>query len=75
MIAGATQQSGSVDTLHAAGILKSCRQQSVVSERFRFSAEPHWYPYVPNKSRFQAKMVRFLGAHDLRRRLGRSSKH
>ncbi|HVW43578.1 MAG TPA: aldehyde dehydrogenase family protein [Amycolatopsis sp.] len=55
----------------AAGILKFCRQQSIVSERIHLSAEPHWYPYVPKKSRFQAKMVRFLGARDWRRKLGR----
>lgn len=58
----------------AAGILKFCRLQSVVSERVHLSAEPHWYPYLPKKSRFQAKMVRFLGAHDWRRRLGRPAK-
>jgi acyl-CoA reductase-like NAD-dependent aldehyde dehydrogenase len=57
----------------AAGILKFCRQQSVVSERVHLSSEPHWYPYVPKKSRFQANMVRFLGAHDWRRRLGRAA--
>lgn len=55
----------------AAGILKFCRQQTVVSERVHLSAEPHWYPYVSKKSRFQAKMVRFLGARDWRRKLGR----
>lgn len=58
----------------AAGILKYCRQQSVLSERIHLSSEPHWYPYVPKKSRLQSKVVRFLGAHDWRRRLGRSPK-
>ncbi|WP_016881714.1 MULTISPECIES: aldehyde dehydrogenase family protein [unclassified Rhodococcus (in: high G+C Gram-positive bacteria)] len=58
----------------APGMLKFCRQQSVVSERIKLKSEAHWYPYVPKKSRFQAKMVRFLGAHDWRRRLGRAPK-
>jgi acyl-CoA reductase-like NAD-dependent aldehyde dehydrogenase len=58
----------------AAGLLKFCRQQSIVAERVKLSSEPHWYPYVPKKSRFQARMVRFLGAHDWRRRLGRAPK-
>jgi acyl-CoA reductase-like NAD-dependent aldehyde dehydrogenase len=58
----------------AAGLLKFCRQQSVVAERIHLSSEPHWYPYVPGKSRFQAKMIRFLGAHDWRRQLGRLPK-
>ena len=56
----------------AAGILKFCRQQSVVSERLRLGSEPHWYPYVPWKSKLQATLVRLLGAHDWRRRVGRS---
>jgi acyl-CoA reductase-like NAD-dependent aldehyde dehydrogenase len=56
----------------AAGMLKFCRQQSIVAERIHLGSEPHWYPYVPEKSRFQARMVRFLGAHDWRRRLGRA---
>jgi acyl-CoA reductase-like NAD-dependent aldehyde dehydrogenase len=55
----------------AAGMLKFCRQQSVVSERVRLKSEPHWYPYIPKSSEFQSRMVRFLGAHDWRRRLGR----
>ena len=42
----------------AAGILKFCRQQSVVSERINLSSEPHWYPYVAKKSRLQSKLVR-----------------
>jgi acyl-CoA reductase-like NAD-dependent aldehyde dehydrogenase len=55
----------------ACGILKFCRQQSIVSERFHLKTEPHWYPYVPRKSRLQARLVRLVGAHDWRRRLGR----
>jgi acyl-CoA reductase-like NAD-dependent aldehyde dehydrogenase len=57
-----------------AGILKFCRQQSVVSERFTLSSEPHWYPYIPTKSKLQAKLVRLLGAHDWRRRMGRANR-
>ncbi|OHV06935.1 aldehyde dehydrogenase family protein [Mycobacterium talmoniae] len=54
----------------AAGILKFCRQQAIVSERFRLKSEPFWYPYVPRTSRLQARLMRLVGAHDWRRRLG-----
>ncbi|GAA0612656.1 aldehyde dehydrogenase family protein [Sporichthya brevicatena] len=56
----------------AAGMLKYCRQKSVVSEKVHLKAEPHWYPYKPGASKLQARMVRLLGAHDWRRRLGLS---
>jgi acyl-CoA reductase-like NAD-dependent aldehyde dehydrogenase len=52
------------------GMLKFCRQQSVVSERITLKSEPHWYPYKKRSSQLQARMVRLLGAHDWRRRLG-----
>lgn len=55
----------------ANGVLKYCRQQSVVEERLSLKSEPLWYPVVPTKSRLIAKMTRMLGAHDWRRRLGR----
>jgi acyl-CoA reductase-like NAD-dependent aldehyde dehydrogenase len=55
----------------AAGVLKYCRQKSVVSERMPLKAEPNWFPVVPGKSRLMARAVRFLGAHDWRRKLGR----
>ena len=58
----------------AAGLLKYCRQQAVMSERIALSGEPHWYPYVAARSLLQAKAFRFLGAHDWRRRLGRTPK-
>jgi acyl-CoA reductase-like NAD-dependent aldehyde dehydrogenase len=58
----------------AAGVLKYCRQQSVVSERINLKAEPHWYPYKPWSSKLQARLVRLLGAHDWRRRLGLAPK-
>lgn len=54
----------------ANGVLKYCRQQSVVEERFALKSEPLWYPVIPGKARFIAKSVRLLGAHDWRRRLG-----
>ncbi|MCE3550828.1 aldehyde dehydrogenase family protein [Pseudonocardia sp. RS11V-5] len=55
----------------ANGVLKYCRQKSVVEERIALRAEPNWYPVVPAKSELMAKVVRFLGAHDWRRKLGR----
>ncbi len=58
----------------AAGLLKFCRQQAIVTERFTLKSEPHWYPYVPRTSRIQALLVRLTGAHDWRRRLGRKGK-
>ena len=58
----------------AHGVLKYCRQQSVVEERFSLKSEPLWYPVKPAKSRLIAKMTRMLGAHDWRRRLGRPAR-
>ncbi len=58
----------------AQGVLKYCRQQSVVEERISLRSEPLWYPIVPSKSRIIAKASRLLGAHDWRRRLGRAGK-
>ncbi|OBJ38400.1 aldehyde dehydrogenase [Mycobacterium colombiense] len=55
----------------AQGVLKYCRQQSVVEERLRLKSEPLWYPVVPAKARLIAKATRLLGAHDWRRQLGR----
>jgi hypothetical protein len=54
----------------AQGVLKYCRQQSVVEERFSLKSEPLWYPVVPARSRLIARATRLLGAHDWRRRLG-----
>ncbi|QEN12948.1 aldehyde dehydrogenase family protein [Mycolicibacterium sp. ELW1] len=56
----------------AQGVLKYCRQQAVVEERFPLKSEPLWYPVVPAKARAIAKASRLLGAHDWRRRLGGS---
>ncbi|WP_051341922.1 aldehyde dehydrogenase family protein [Pseudonocardia spinosispora] len=55
----------------AAGVLKYCRQQTVVSERMTMKAEPNWYPVQPRRGRLIAKVARMLGANDWRRRLGR----
>jgi acyl-CoA reductase-like NAD-dependent aldehyde dehydrogenase len=55
----------------AAGILKFCSEQAIVSERFTLKAEPQWYPHSPRSNRVQALLVRLTGAHDWRRRLGR----
>lgn len=54
----------------AQGVLKYCRQQSVVEERLLLKSEPLWYPVVPARSRLIARVTRLLGAHDWRRRLG-----
>lgn len=58
----------------AQGVLKYCRQQSVVEERFELKSEPLWYPINPRRSRLIGKMSRFIGAHDWRRRLGLSTR-
>lgn len=54
------------------GMLKYCRQQSVVEERIALKSEPNWFPVRTDRARQMAKLVRFLGAHDWRRRLGRT---
>ncbi|MDT5131608.1 MAG: hypothetical protein QOE41_919 [Mycobacterium sp.] len=58
----------------AAGILKFCREQSIISERFTLKAEPHWYPHSPRSNRALALLVRLTGAHDWQRRLGRKGR-
>jgi acyl-CoA reductase-like NAD-dependent aldehyde dehydrogenase len=57
----------------AQGVLKYCRQQTVVEERLQLKSEPVWYPVSPTKARLVAVAMRLLGAHDWRRRLGRPS--
>lgn len=54
----------------AQGVLKYCRQQAVVEDRFSLQTEPLWYPVSPKKSRAIAAVLRLVGAHDWRRRLG-----
>jgi acyl-CoA reductase-like NAD-dependent aldehyde dehydrogenase len=56
----------------ADGILKYCRTQAFVSERVAFKSELHWYPYTARKARLTGQMLRLLGMHDWRRRLGRA---
>jgi acyl-CoA reductase-like NAD-dependent aldehyde dehydrogenase len=58
----------------AEGMLKYCRQQSVTTEKIHLGSEIHWYPYSPRRVKLQARLVRMLGAHDWRRRLGRPGK-
>jgi acyl-CoA reductase-like NAD-dependent aldehyde dehydrogenase len=54
----------------AEGMLKYCRQQAVSTEKIKLSNELHWYPYTKGKVKLQSRLVRMLGAHDWRRRLG-----
>jgi len=55
-------------------MLKFCRQQAVVTERVPgLASEPFWYPYRPRRNRLMTRAVRLLGAHDWRRRLGRTA--
>jgi acyl-CoA reductase-like NAD-dependent aldehyde dehydrogenase len=56
------------------GMLKYCRRQSVSSERIDLKSEIHWYPYTKRRGRLQGRLVRLLGAHDWRRRLGRAGR-
>jgi acyl-CoA reductase-like NAD-dependent aldehyde dehydrogenase len=58
----------------AEGMLKYCRQQAVTTEKVKLSNEIHWYPYSKGKVKLQSRLVRMLGAHDWRRRLGRRGK-
>jgi acyl-CoA reductase-like NAD-dependent aldehyde dehydrogenase len=51
-------------------VLKYCRQQAFVAERVHIRRELNWYPYKPTKSKALGKMIRLLGMHDWRRRLG-----
>ena len=54
----------------SAGMLKYCRPQSITTERLSLGSEIHWYPYTKRRSNLQERLVRLLGAHDWRRRLG-----
>ena len=58
----------------AHGVLKYCRQQSVVTDRLTPRSEPNWFPVTPVRGRLIARVVRLLGAHDWRRRLGLSAR-
>lgn len=68
---GGWKQSGVGSRLGGAGgMLKYCRPQALVSERFALGPEPFWYPVSPRKARLISRGSRLLGAHDWRRRLG-----
>ena len=54
----------------ANALLKFCRPQAQVSERFNLRSEPYWYPVSRRKAVLQGKVMRLLGAGDWRRRLG-----
>lgn len=56
------------------GVRKYCRQQAFVSERVNLKREIHWYPYTHRKAAITDTMLRLLGMHDWRRRLGRPAK-
>jgi len=53
------------------GIRKYCRAQSITETRIAPRSELLWYPYTARKGWLAARLVRFLNARDLRRRLGR----
>ena len=53
----------------AGGLLKYCRPQALVSERFPLP-EPFWFPVAPRKNRLIARASRLLAANDWRRKLG-----
>lgn len=57
----------------AAGIQKFCRAQTITADRVEPKSELIWYPYTEFKGRLQARVLRFIGARDLRRRLGRAN--
>jgi acyl-CoA reductase-like NAD-dependent aldehyde dehydrogenase len=51
-------------------VRKYCRNQAFVSERLSLKSEMNWYPYTPSKSKIMGRVIRLLGLHDWRRRLG-----
>jgi acyl-CoA reductase-like NAD-dependent aldehyde dehydrogenase len=53
------------------GIRKYCRSQAVTETRIAPSSELLWYPYTAGKGRLVGRILRFLTARDLRRRLRR----
>jgi acyl-CoA reductase-like NAD-dependent aldehyde dehydrogenase len=57
----------------AYAIRKYCRQQAFVAERVNLKSELNWYPYTPKRARLMSRMIRVLGMHDWRRRLGLGS--
>ena len=70
---GGWKQSGLGSRLGGAnGMLKYCRPQAVVSDRVSLRREPYWYPVTRRRGRLIAAGARFLAAHDIRRRFGRT---
>jgi acyl-CoA reductase-like NAD-dependent aldehyde dehydrogenase len=66
------KQSGTGSRLGgAAGMRKYCRAQAVTETRIAPSAELLWYPYSAGKGRVAGRILRFLTARDVRRRLRR----
>jgi acyl-CoA reductase-like NAD-dependent aldehyde dehydrogenase len=53
----------------AHGVLKYCRQQTIVSDRFALPADPHWYPTNRRMGNIQRRVMRLVHANDWRRRL------
>jgi delta 1-pyrroline-5-carboxylate dehydrogenase len=53
----------------APGMLKYCRSQALVSDRFALRREPQWYPYRPWKAGLIGRGARLFGASDWSRRL------
>jgi len=52
------------------GLLKFCRTQAIVAARVTPKSELQWYPYTPVRGAILKRASRFLGARDLKRRLG-----
>jgi acyl-CoA reductase-like NAD-dependent aldehyde dehydrogenase len=52
------------------GLLKYCRTQAIVTARVTPKSELQWYPYTRIRGSIMRRATRFLGARDLRRRLG-----
>jgi acyl-CoA reductase-like NAD-dependent aldehyde dehydrogenase len=69
---GGWKQSGLGSRLGGAhSVQKYCRTQAFVSDRLPITGkDPQWYPYKPAKARAISRVLRFLGMHDWRRRLG-----
>lgn len=57
----------------AHGVLKFCREQSVVADKVSMR-EPYWFPLSRRKGRAIAAGARMMSARDWRRRLGRKAR-
>jgi betaine-aldehyde dehydrogenase len=54
-----------------AGIRKYCRAQALTETRVAPHSELLWYPYTARKGSIARRILRFLTARDVRRRLAR----